>query len=64
LVPDDAPEAREAARPEPAPQKRAKLVVDEPWQGVAVTPTRDFGTEGLEMLADDGVEYRDARIAR
>ena len=52
------PEPREAAREEPAPQERAKLIVDEPRQPVTLTLTTRFDAEGLEVIADDVVEHR------
>jgi len=40
----------------PATEKLAKLLLDEAGQALAVAEVRDFPEEGLQVLADDGVE--------
>ena len=43
--------AQHAAR-----EELAELLLDEARQAVSVVAVRDFPEEGLQMLADDGVE--------
>jgi hypothetical protein len=41
---------------DPAREELAKLLLDEAGQAVAVAAVSDFPEEGLQVLADDGVE--------
>jgi hypothetical protein len=41
----------------PHRQELAELLLDEAGQAVSVAPVRGFSEEGLEVLADDGVEH-------
>jgi hypothetical protein len=51
-----APKPREAMGQDPAREELAKLLLDEAGQAVAVAAVSDFPEEGLQVLADDGVE--------
>ena len=50
--------AQHAAR-----EELAELLLDEARQAVSVVAVRDFPEEGLQMLADDGVEDRVLGVA-
>lgn len=52
-----APKPREAMGQHATRKERAELLRDEARQAVSVAAVRDFPEEGLEMLADDGVEH-------
>src|SRR5437660_12162628 len=51
-----APKAREAAGQTAAAQEVAELLLDEPWEPVAVPQRRGVRAEGLEVIPDDCVQ--------
>jgi hypothetical protein len=51
-----APKPREAMGQHATREDLAELLLDEARQAVSVAAVRDFAEEGLEVLADDGVE--------
>jgi len=51
-----APKPREAVGQDPAREELAELLLDEAGQAVSVAAVRGFSQEGLEVLANDGVQ--------
>ena len=52
-----APKPREAMGQDPTREELAELLLDEAGQARSVAAVRDFPEEGLQVLADDGVEH-------
>jgi hypothetical protein len=52
----DAPKASEAVRQTSAPQRVAKLLLDQPWKSLAVPQPRGLRTQGLEVFTHDHLQ--------